>query len=113
VDLLVLYYLEWGSQLYITCGESGAISLVISCLTLLDNCCQCSRLSPLPDNETDEALIAKSIKKVVFDVQGGDDEEINESSRPLRGWNESIEEKKERKQREQLLKGLISAVYYN
>lgn len=45
LDVLILYYLEWGSQLYITCAESGGVALICGLFIIFDNCCMCSRLS--------------------------------------------------------------------
>lgn len=103
VDVLIIYYLEWGSQLYITCGESGAISLLIAILTLTDNCCACSRLTRYVESEHDDipaALLGKSgSKKVIFDIpaNGGNDDTHNDSARPFLGIHENPEEKRERR----------------
>jgi len=60
LDAVVLYYLPWGSQLYITCGESGGLALIIALLTVFDNCCACSRL---PDECDDDKLDDESDPK--------------------------------------------------
>jgi hypothetical protein len=57
LDGLILYYLEWGSQLFITCMESGLLALVTGFLNVFDNCCRCSRLSYIDEKELEEAAL--------------------------------------------------------
>ena len=51
LDVLVLYYLEWGSQLYMTCAESGGIAFISGLFIIFDNCCICTRLSNFEERE--------------------------------------------------------------
>lgn len=55
VDAIILLYLSWGSQLYITCAESAGISFICALFLIFDNCCMCSRLSYLKELEDEKA----------------------------------------------------------
>ena len=61
LDTLIVYYLEWGSQLYITSIESGAITFAIALLNIFDNSCLCSRLSKFDEMELKRSLKMQSV----------------------------------------------------
>eukprot|EP00347_Sterkiella_histriomuscorum_P010553 403375847 len=106
IDVLVLYYLQWGSQLYITCAESGGIALIGALMMIFDNCCMCSRLS-----YQDEKALAKAKRQTKLTYKQLD---LSKSRDQLvMGEMEDEESKIQVQDREEALRNILSQIKLN